>query len=183
MSWVLYMLWCHCPPMSCVQAIYQESWTVFPQRKWLFPRWQDETGPGCSFPHTFYFPDFILLTLCYCYKSGNSNTWKKRPVIVAWGAGEQPTSTPVNHTPEFVSGENDPALQEQRGEHPEEETQAQGGEKAFKVDMFQPGIWRPAELYYLQGGTTSNRSHTQALHRFIHRRLFPSGPHLRSRAG
>lgn len=93
-------------------------------------------------PSHFLFPRFILSTLYYCYKSGNSNTWKKRPVIVAWRTGEQPTSTPVKrcHTPEFVSGENDPALQEQRGEHPEEETQAQGGEKAFKVDMFQPGI-------------------------------------------
>lgn len=63
-------------------------------------------------------------------------------MFVVCRAYEQQIATPVKccYTPEFVSCENDPALQEQRGEHPEEEAQAQRGKEAFKVDMFQSGI-------------------------------------------
>lgn len=60
------------------------------------------------------------------------------------------------YTPEFISCKNDPALQEQRGEDPKEEAQAQRGKEAFKVDMFQSGIRRPAQLYHLQGETANN---------------------------
>lgn len=97
------------------------------------------TQPGCSFPHTFPL-QFILLTIFCCHYSVN----KKRIDIgrVCCLESRLTLATPENrcHTPEFVRCENDPALQEQRGEHPEQETQAQRGEEAFKVDMFQPGI-------------------------------------------
>lgn len=103
------------------------------------------TQPGCSFPHTFPLR-FILLTIYCCHYSANNNSWKKTTSLKIrhWpclSPGEQMTDSYAGkHTPEFVRCENDPALQEQRGEHPEEETQAQRGEEAFKVDMFQPGI-------------------------------------------
>lgn len=63
-------------------------------------------------------------------------------VCCEWTICQMQMSTPVKRccTPEFVSCENDPALQEQRGEHPKEEAQAQRGKEAFKVNMFQSGI-------------------------------------------
>lgn len=39
--------------------------------------------------------------------------------------------------PEFVSGEDDPSLEQQRPQHPEEQPQTQTGEQTLKVHMLQ----------------------------------------------
>jgi hypothetical protein len=52
--------------------------------------------------------------------------------------------------PEFVSGEEDPALQKQRGKDSEEQTQRQRGEQTLKIYMLQTRVRRTTQLYHLQ---------------------------------
>lgn len=46
----------------------------------------------------------------------------------------------VTHSPELVCCEDDPALQQEGGEDPQQETQTQGGEEALKVHVLQTGV-------------------------------------------
>ncbi len=53
------------------------------------------------------------------------------------------------HRPEFVCSEDDPSLQQQRAEHPEEQTQTQTGEQTLKVHVLQARVRGSAELHHL----------------------------------
>ena len=54
--------------------------------------------------------------------------------------------------PEFIGSEDDPPLQQQRTEHPEQQPQTQTGEQALKVHMLKAGVGGSTELHHLANG-------------------------------
>lgn len=75
------------------------------------------------FSATSYFKSHYMS----CHTEGSySMLWKPAGYMASLRGG-----------PEFVSGEDDPSLQQQRAEHPEEKPQTQTGEQALKVHMLQ----------------------------------------------